>query len=73
MLRWSLALVHGVNRVVELSVFEHHGREVWWELGHPEAVLLVATAWEYNLEEIDDPEATVENSHRQEIGISSLQ
>ena len=61
--------MHGVNRVVELSVFEHHGREVWWELGHPEAVLLVAAAWEDNLEEIDDPVAAVENSHRPEIWI----
>ena len=61
--------MHGVNRVVELSVFEHHGREVWWELGHPEAVLLVVAAWEDNLEEIDDPEAAVENSHGPEIWI----
>ena len=33
-----------IDRVMELPVLEHHGREVWWDLSHAQAVWVVVAA-----------------------------
>ena len=40
------------DRVVELPVLEHHGREVGRDLGHPQAVRVVVAARRSQLEKI---------------------